>query len=65
MASPLLAYANTRLRVATTGQISVVNGRPTQAPGDTFLIRCFLKEFNTAVSRQALEKCRYQQSSAV
>lgn len=43
MASPLLAYANTRLRVATTGQISVVNGRPTQAPGDTFLIRCFLK----------------------
>lgn len=43
MASPLLPYANTRLRVETTGAISVVNGVPTQAVGAIYLIKCYLK----------------------
>ena len=43
MASPLLAYANTRLRIETTGPVSVVNGRPTQAAGTIYLLRCYLK----------------------
>jgi len=43
MASPLLPYANTRLRIGTTGAITVVNGRPTQAQGTIYLVRCYLK----------------------
>jgi hypothetical protein len=43
MASPLLPYANTRLRVETTGAVSVVNGVPTQAVGTIYLIKCYLK----------------------
>lgn len=43
MASPLLPYANTRLRIATTGAVTIVNGRPTQGSGTIYLIRAFLK----------------------
>lgn len=43
MASPLLSFANTRLRIESTGSVSIVNGRPTQATGTIYLVRCYLK----------------------
>ena len=51
MASPLLSYANTRLRIGATGSVSIVNGRPTQATGTIYLVRCYLKRIQyTGVS---------------
>lgn len=43
MASPLLDYANTRLRVVSETGITIVNGRPTRTTGNIYLIQCFLK----------------------
>lgn len=43
MASPLLSYANTRLRIVASSTVTIVSGRPTETPGDVYLIRCFLK----------------------
>ena len=43
MASPLLEYANTRLRVVSDNGVSFVNGRPVVTAGSIYLIRCYLK----------------------
>lgn len=43
MSSPLLPFANTRLRIQTTGPITIVNGVPTQAVGTIYLVKCYLK----------------------
>lgn len=43
MASPLLDYANARLRVVSEGSVSISNGRPTVTAGNIYLIQCYLK----------------------
>lgn len=43
MASPLLDYANARLRVVSEGSISIVNGRPVASAGNIYLVQCYLK----------------------
>jgi len=42
MASPLLPYANSRVLVPTLGNVSLVNGRFVEAPGDSYLVKSFL-----------------------
>lgn len=41
--SPLLSYINARILVPSQGAVSLVNGRWTEAAGDSYLVRCFLK----------------------
>ena len=43
MASPLLEFANGLIKTQTQGSVSMVNGRPTAAPGTTYVIRCYIK----------------------
>lgn len=43
MASPLAPYINSRLLVPSQGAVSIVNGRLVSAPGDSYLVKCFLK----------------------
>ena len=43
MASPLLSYANSRILVPSQGAVSLVNGRWTEAAGNSYLVKCFLK----------------------
>lgn len=43
MASPLLPYANSRILVPNQGTVSLVNGRWTEAAGNSYLVKCFLK----------------------
>lgn len=42
MASPLLEYANSLVRAETQGAVSMVNGRPTVAPGSIYVVRCYI-----------------------
>ena len=42
MASPLLAYENSRILVPSQGAVSVVGGRFTEAAGNPYLVKCFL-----------------------
>ena len=41
--SPLKPYANSRILVPSQGAVSLVNGRWVEAPGDPYLVKCFLK----------------------
>lgn len=51
MASPLAPYINSRVLVPSQGAVSVVNGRLVQAPGDSYLIKSFMKRMQyTGVS---------------
>jgi len=43
MASPLAPYINSRVLVPSQGTVSVVNGRLVSAPGDSYLIKSFMK----------------------
>ena len=43
MASPLLPYANARVLVPNQGAVSIANGRWVEAPGNYYLVKCFLK----------------------
>ena len=43
MTSPLYPYINARVLVPSLGDISLVNGRWVEAPGDSYLVKCFLK----------------------
>lgn len=43
MASPLLDYANARLRVASESSVAIANGRPTVTVGNIYLVQCYLK----------------------
>lgn len=43
MASPLLPYANARVLVPNQGAVSLVSGRWVEAPGNYYLVKCFLK----------------------
>ena len=43
MASPLAPYINSRVLVPSQGAVSVVNGRLVSAPGDSYLVKCFIK----------------------
>ena len=43
MASPLAPYINSRLLVPSQGVVSVVNGRLTEAAGDSYLVKMFIK----------------------
>jgi len=43
MASPLLPYANSRLLVPDLGAVTQVNGRWVEAPGDSYLVKAFMK----------------------
>lgn len=43
MASPLLPYANSRVKLTTEGAASIVNGRFVAADGPTYLLKCFMK----------------------
>lgn len=43
MASPLLPYANSLVRVQAKGAVSTVDGRLVESPGQFFLFRCFMK----------------------
>ena len=43
MASPLAPYINARLLVPSQGSVSLVNGRWVEAPGDSYLVKCFMK----------------------
>jgi len=56
MASPLAPYINSRVLAVAEGAVSLVNGRYQAAQGDTYLIRCFMKEPNTPESHQALKR---------
>lgn len=42
MASPLLPYANGRILVPNQGAVSLVNGRWTEAAGDSYLVKLFI-----------------------
>ena len=42
MASPLLPYANGRILVPSQGAVSLVNGRWTEAAGDSYLVKLFI-----------------------
>jgi hypothetical protein len=51
MASPLLEFANARIKVEEEGSVSAVNGRLVKTPGDIYLVLCFLKRIQyTGVS---------------
>ena len=41
--SPLLPYQNGRLLVPSQGAVSLVGGRWVEAPGDSYLVRLFIK----------------------
>lgn len=41
--SPLKPYANSRILVPLQGPVSLSNGRWVEAPGDSYLVKCFLK----------------------
>ena len=41
--SPLLPYQNGRLLVPSQGAVTLVNGRWVEAPGDSYLVRMFIK----------------------
>ena len=43
MASPLLPYANARVLVPNQGAVSLAAGRWVEAPGNYYLVKCFLK----------------------
>lgn len=43
MASPLAPYINSRLLVPNQGAVSLVNGRFVEAPGDSYLVKMFIK----------------------
>lgn len=43
MASPLLEYANSYLRVQSEGGVSTVNGRLVVTPGPVYLVKCYIK----------------------
>ena len=43
MASPLLEFENARLLVPSQGAVSLVNGRWVEAPGDSYLLKLFVK----------------------
>ena len=43
MASPLAPYINSRVLVPGQGAVSVVNGRLISTPGDSYLVKCFIK----------------------
>jgi len=43
MASPLLPYENARVLVPNQGAVSLVGGRWVEAPGNYYLVKCFLK----------------------
>lgn len=43
MASPLAPYINSRVLVPSQGAVSVVNGRLVSTPGDSYLVKCFIK----------------------
>ena len=43
MASPLAAYINSRVLVPGQGAVSIVNGRLVNAPGDSYLIKAYMK----------------------
>lgn len=46
--SPLLPYQNARLLVPSQGDVSIVNGRWEEAPGDYYLARLFVKRMQYA-----------------
>lgn len=43
MASPLLEYANSFLRVVSEGGVTRVNGRLTATPGPIYVVKCYIK----------------------
>lgn len=43
MASPLLEYANSYLRVVSEGGVQRVNGRMTVTPGPVYIVKCYIK----------------------
>jgi hypothetical protein len=43
MASPLLSYANARVKLTSEGAASIVNGRFVAADGPTYLVKAFIK----------------------
>jgi hypothetical protein len=43
MTSPLLPYANSAILIASSGAVTVVDGRLTAAAGNRYLIKAFLK----------------------
>lgn len=43
MTSPLFPYINGRLLVPDQGTVSLVNGRWVEAPGDSYLVKIFIK----------------------
>lgn len=40
--SPLKPYANSRILIASQGDVSLVNGRWVEAEGDSYLVCCFM-----------------------
>lgn len=43
MTSPLYPYINARILVPSLGDVSLVGGRWVEAPGDSYLVKCFIK----------------------
>ena len=43
MASPLLEYANALVKASTQGSVTMVNGRPSIAAGNIYVVKCYIK----------------------